>query len=1058
MIGQRWVVNWTNDGCATNFGTPGSRTRLCRSARFAAAVDKVSLLRLLQNPATPTGSLPHLVSETLAEELRGAKEVTVLLASFARRSLWRAAAALLLKADAVVDVPALGAAVRAFEKSGHWQLALALIEEPHECLRRSEPVADSVRDVGAAAEERRRRKDEALQAWPVVEWQRVGTAALTACGRSREWRRGSQLLQMLQQKGLELSAVPFNAAMRYRNGKLGWEGNLVAIEDRRRMCRKSRSMGEVQSCGERLAWQAAISVVKAASPWLDVSPDSMSFNTAISACARAHEWQQSFALLFEMEALRISPTVWRGTLRSFSSSTGYGFVHNEELQRHYGRDVYVQQSQLPEGILCGARVIFTWTLNQRGQPQCKQLWPEDTTEADQMAMFQLLPLLFDFETCSALLWSYCPEIVCLQEVELHRPLEELGLSEYQTAQAQRPPGPHGLRLDGCLVAWRSERFQLLRQQAISFDDWLPPSQHSGHVALLLELRAASTASTARTAGRAAAPLLVATTHLACGEELEEQRVAQAKILLEAIDQFHAEQVVLCGDLNCTPNSRTHQVLAECYYSACQDLEALQGDDAPCTATNASVRAGEGFAEIIDYCFLNRPGAALRRWRPPSRQQLRCLLGATVSAPVPTLMRGGHWPSAARSRDLARSRRQVDAVSTRSTDSILGWNLSGRLCQMESQCLVPAGVYGPGGLQRSSRRTSHQCLCPQAEAPTLLQKIVDLLRCKPRELEACQIIRYQEGELFAAHGDFSTDGTRSSAGFIDGCRRATLFVYLNDVPRGGVTEHASRPAIDEKWLFATWLWSGERSADVEALQRIGRGYTHAWPESYDQLSADVALQLLQMIQSRRLAPDLLSFNSAMSSCRLAWTVVLQLLKTLQTEGLRPDVVSFNAALAAVASSGELRDWERALALSLLCQELLKAGLEPDLNTATAVARVCGHAGEWQRVFAFWQMTSVEPDGKLYGTLFLACEKGLQWQLAVQLFEEMRHSNALDSFTSPLVAPQAIRACATQNSWDLALWVLAECSQHGDPGPSAFLAAVDAVEADGLEWDSFESSGP
>ncbi|CAK9053097.1 unnamed protein product [Durusdinium trenchii] len=567
----------TNDGCATNFGTPGSRTRLCRSARFAAAVDKVSLLRLLQNPATPTGSLPHLVSETLAEELRGAKEVTVLLASFARRSLWRAAAALLLKADAVVDVPALGAAVRAFEKSGHWQLALALIEEfSGICSRRLRPDGGVFGSVflacGAASQWRTacemleqllRRKDEALQAWPVVEWQRVGTAALTACGRSREWRRGSQLLQMLQQKGLELSAVPFNAAMRYRNGKLGWEGNLVAIEELKSDHMTLNTL--VQSCGERLAWQAAISVVKAASPWLDVSPDSMSFNTAISACARAHEWQQSFALLFEMEALRISPTV------------------------------------------------------------------------------------------------------------------------------------------------------------VSF--------------------------------------------------------------------------------------------------------------------NAAITAA-----------------------------------------------------------------------------------------------------------------------------------------------------------------------------------------------------------------ADW---------------------------------EVALQLLQMIQSRRLAPDLLSFNSAMSSCRLAWTVVLQLLKTLQTEGLRPDVVSFNAALAAVASSGELRDWERALALldtlhasgnapDLISfntavescggakrwdvalghvEELLKAGLEPDLNTATAVARVCGHAGEWQRVFAFWQMTSVEPDGKLYGTLFLACEKGLQWQLAVQLFEEMRHSNALDSFTSPLVAPQAIRACATQNSWDLALWVLAECSQHGDPGPSAFLAAVDAVEAAG-----------
>ncbi|CAK9008339.1 unnamed protein product, partial [Durusdinium trenchii] len=41
------------------------------------------------------------------------------------------------------------------------------------------------------------------------------TSSTCSRGRSREWRRGSQLLQMLQQKGLELSAVPFNAAMRY---------------------------------------------------------------------------------------------------------------------------------------------------------------------------------------------------------------------------------------------------------------------------------------------------------------------------------------------------------------------------------------------------------------------------------------------------------------------------------------------------------------------------------------------------------------------------------------------------------------------------------------------------------------------------------------------------------------------------------------------------------------------------------------------------------------------------------------------------------------------------
>ena len=39
----------------------------------------------------------------------------------------------------------------------------------------------------------------------------------------------------------------------------------------------------------------------------------------------------------------------------------------------------------------------------------------------------------------------------------------------------------------------------------------------------------------------------------------------------------------------------------------------------------------------------------RRWRPPSKVSLRQQLGATATA-VPTLLRGGHWPSAAWLRD------------------------------------------------------------------------------------------------------------------------------------------------------------------------------------------------------------------------------------------------------------------------------------------------------------------------------------------------------------------------------------------------------------------------
>ena len=42
---------------------------------------------------------------------------------------------------------------------------------------------------------------------------------------------------------------------------------------------------------------------------------------------------------------------------------------------------------------------------------------------------------------------------------------------------------------------------------------------------------------------------------------------------------------------------------------------------------------------------------------------------------------------------------------------------------------------------------------------------------------------QEGEFFKLHGDYSTSGTRSSAGFIDSSRLATVFVYLNDINQG-----------------------------------------------------------------------------------------------------------------------------------------------------------------------------------------------------------------------------------------------------------------------------------
>eukprot|EP00435_Cladocopium_sp_Y103_P007967 s2914_g2.t1 len=310
---------------------------------------------------------------------------------------------------------------------------------------------------------------------------------------------------------------------------------------------------------------------------------------------------------------------------------------------------------------------------------------------------------------------------------------------------------------------------------------------------------------------------------------------------------------------------------------------------------------------------------------------------------------------------------------------------------QGDAMVPAGVFSPQGLKRSESRTSSQCLCPQREVPSLLRKVVELLRCPPRHLEACQIIRYEAGQFFAAHGDFSSNGTRSSAGFVDCARLATLFVYLNDVERGGETDfpnaepplrvqptrglavihfpssleyvsdarrtrHQSLPAVDEKWIFATWMWSGPRSQDLELLQQLGRGYSHVWPESYDPLSADVALELLEMLLSRfsRVQPDLYSFNLALAACREQWTVVLSLLTQWRhgslVPKLRPDVVSFNTALAAVSSSGAPGDWTRAIDL---LETMREDRVPPDLQSYSRALDACSGARRWEEAVGLVQ---------------------------------------------------------------------------------------------------------
>eukprot|EP00537_Pseudo-nitzschia_pungens_P006557 CAMPEP_0172363298 /NCGR_PEP_ID=MMETSP1060-20121228/6702_1 /TAXON_ID=37318 /ORGANISM="Pseudo-nitzschia pungens, Strain cf. cingulata" /LENGTH=560 /DNA_ID=CAMNT_0013086019 /DNA_START=126 /DNA_END=1808 /DNA_ORIENTATION=- len=148
------------------------------------------------------------------------------------------------------------------------------------------------------------------------------------------------------------------------------------------------------------------------------------------------------------------------------------------------------------------------------------------------------------------------------------------------------------------------------------------------------------------------------------------------------------------------------------------------------------------------------------------------------------------------------------------------------------------------------RTSTEAILPRAEAPTIVAKLTELLECSEDQLEILQVLRYQTGQEFKPHTD-GFDGPVTASGFRNSGRLVTVFVYLNDVRRGGHTEfpelgftvapkkgsaivhfpasvgleedprtvHRGMPAIDEKWLLATWVWKHERTDEAYAESRL-----------------------------------------------------------------------------------------------------------------------------------------------------------------------------------------------------------------------------------------------
>ncbi|GFH59860.1 hypothetical protein CTEN210_16336 [Chaetoceros tenuissimus] len=139
-------------------------------------------------------------------------------------------------------------------------------------------------------------------------------------------------------------------------------------------------------------------------------------------------------------------------------------------------------------------------------------------------------------------------------------------------------------------------------------------------------------------------------------------------------------------------------------------------------------------------------------------------------------------------------------------------------------------------QPNSQRTSTEASIPKREAPTILNKITNLVNCDDDQVEILQVLNYKQGQEFKAHTD-GFDSATSSSGYLHSGRIATAFCYLNDVETGGettctklglkikpekglcvvhfpmtldlwedeLTEHQGGVAIDEKWILTSFIW-------------------------------------------------------------------------------------------------------------------------------------------------------------------------------------------------------------------------------------------------------------
>jgi pentatricopeptide repeat protein len=177
---------------------------------------------------------------------------------------------------------------------------------------------------------------------------------------------------------------------------------------------------------------------------------------------------------------------------------------------------------------------------------------------------------------------------------------------------------------------------------------------------------------------------------------------------------------------------------------------------------------------------------------------------------------------------------------------------------------------------------------------------------------------------------------------------------------------------------------------------------------------------------------ITYSAAISACEKGsqGERVLELLSEMRAHGLVPDVITYNTVFDACQKSSQ---WAHALEL---LSEMRKYGVASNEQYASARDRI----ETLQR-----REKLNRPDVISYSAAISACEKGSQWQRALDLLKEMREQDVqpdLPCFNA------AISACEKGSQYQRALELLDEIQEQGlEPDAISFSAAISACERAG-----------